>query len=665
MFIVLEMVRAKRAALNQMSLVKPAFLRWMVLSITIFFILIMPAILTAPPAYAASTPTLSVTSAPESVPYGSSTTAAISVSNSSGESLEVYETLYPRITSRTALLSMTPTSIPSGYPISISPPTPLSALKGSGSGSYSISLSIGNSPSAALNIPGCTTSCSGNYPLQIRLANSQTGTVYSEITLPLTVMAAKASKTLGVSYVVHYISASFNPHIFHTVVAFLSTHSSLPLSLAISPSLLISAQSSSSPSVHQDLILLGKWSQLTGHSVVGTTYVPVDPTCISALNGPISYQSQIQNGVNVLQPYERSGTTKIFSTNGPDISNTLNAPRKIGYSHILVPQNYLNDLAYKVTPTAPVALSSSSTSLIGVDSVLTREFSTANSSMKRALATADLSQIYFDAPNDPSQRAVVVNVNIPNATSMIDFSSSLRRVLTDPLVSLISLNAAFSIPSYRSISVSHLNLANTTSRSCRHLLKSELKKGTQYLQSVVSLNANISNRVEIERYLLEAESAAISRSESAGLIAKAESLAKDDLHSVSVVTNSAFTLTSRKTTIPVTVTSKFKLPISVRLQLKSLKLEFPQGNVKVITLTHPTSTISFPVAVKTLGSFPLEIVVQAPNGFTITTSTVGVHSEAFSIVGVALTLGSLGVFLIWWARSISRKRRSRRTARSL
>ncbi len=665
MSIVLGAVEVKRTTLNQMRPMKSTLFRLMSVAATFFFILITSEVLSSSPAYAATTPKLSVVSAPESVPYGGSTSATISVSNSSGSSLEVYETLYPKITSRTALLSMTPTSVPSGYPISISPPTPLSSLKRSGESSYGLTLSIGNSSSAVLNISGCSTSCSGNYPLQIRLANSQTGVVYSEITVPLTVVAAKPSKALGVSFVVHYISPSFNSHTFHTVIAFLSTHSSLPLSLIISPSLLVNAQSSVSPSVRQDLVLLEKWSQLAGHSVVTTTYVPVDPTCISTLGGSISYKSQIQNGASVLQSYERSSAAKVFATTGSDVPETLDTPRQIGFTHILIPQAYLDNLAFNVTPTAPVTLRSSSVSLLGVDSVLTREFSTANTSMRRALSTADLSQIYFDAPNDPSQRAIVVSVNISNATSMINFSSSLRRVLTDPLTGLVSLNTAFSIPSHRSVSMSRLNLASTATKSCRRLPRSELGKGAQYLQTVTSLNTNISNRLTLERYLLDAESAALTKPESEALIVKAKSLAKEDFHSVSVVTNSSFTLTSRKTTIPVTVTSKLKLPVSVRLELKSLKLEFPQGNVKDVTLNHPTSTISFPVAVKTLGSFPLQIVVQAPNGVTITTSTVRVNSEAFSIVGVALTLGSLGVFLIWWARSISRKRRSRRPAGSL
>ncbi len=665
MFIVLKVIRAKRTMGQRRRPTRLTFIRqvFQIIAIFVAFAAIDVALVTSP-VYATSSPTLNITSAPQNIVYGGSTSATFSISSTPGSSLEVYETLYPKITSRSALLNMTTTSTPSGYPISISSPTRLSSLHRLGSHSYNIVFSVGSNPSASLTVPGCVNTCSGNYPLQIRLANANTGTVYSEVTVPLTIIASAPSKALGTSFLFRYATPSFNPHTFHSVVAFLSTHSSLPFSLAISPSLVVNAESSSLPSVHQDLALLDKWAQLAGHSIVTTTYSPIDPTCISTLKGPISYQSQIQNALVVLQQYQRSGVVKVFATNSPDVLATLSAPTKLGFHRLLVPDTYFSNLAFNITPTAPITLASSSTTILGVDSVLTKEFSNANSSNKRVLATADLSQIYFDAPNDPSQRAVVVGVNISNTYSVSNFGRSLKRVLSDPLIGLVSLNSAFSIPSYKSISGDRLNLASAPSKSCSHLAKNALRKGSRDLQTINSLNTKISNKLQIQRYLLQAESAHLSRAASMRLINKASSLAKKDIHSISVVTNSAFTLTSRKSSIPITVTSRLKVPISIKLELRSLKLQFPGGNVKIITLTHPISTVSFPVAVKTPGSFPLEIVVKAPDGSTIATSTVGVHSEAFSIVGVVLTLGSLGVFLLWWTRSIVRTRRNRRAARS-
>lgn len=623
----------------------------------------IPSAVAPAPASASSTPVINIARAPGVVTLGGSTSFTVTVLNGF-QNLEIYETLYPKIISRTALLSLKPQSTPPSYPIAISAPTALNIVNSSSPTSFTIPLSIGSSPSSSLNLSSCGTSCSGNYPLQIRLANSQTGAVYSEITIPMTVVSGSATKALGVSFVLSYQTPSFSPKVFHSLISFLTTHSTLAMAVDIAPSLLADAENSRLIQVHQDLLQLLHWSLSKGHDVVATTYVPVDPTCLSYLKGPGSYNTQINSGLRVVAPFSPSNRIKTFLASPFNSAETLATPMKMGYSQVLVPGSYLSTLGFTTTLTAPVRVAGLPASMIGIDHTLSQEFSNTSGSLSRLWAVADLSQIYFDAPNDPRLRVVAIDVSISNSSQASSFATALKRVLLNPLLDPLNIEQAFSVPSVKSVPLQRLSLSSPTSKGCVKTLRDQFVKAEQDVQTLMSLSTKISQADTLNSYLLSAEAYYLTEDETKNILRQVTVLASKDLSSIGVVANSNFTLTARKTTIPITVTSKFKVPVSIVLELKSLKLQFPSGNKRDITLTRPIATVSFPVAVKTLGSFPLQIVVKAPNGSVITTSEIGVRSEAFSIVGVILTAGSLGVFLLWWAKSILRTRRKRRVART-
>jgi hypothetical protein len=127
--------------------------------------------------------------------------------------------------------------------------------------------------------------------------------------------------------------------------------------------------------------------------------------------------------------------------------------------------------------------------------------------------------------------------------------------------------------------------------------------------------------------------------------------------------NSTITLTAEKGEIPVTFLNETGQPLRVRVHLQGDKLQFPDGDERVVDLPPRSTTFRFTVQAQSSGTFPLTLRVTSPDGaLPIQQTEVQVRTTFFvSNVGLILTVGA-GLFLAgWWAHDIRRRRR-RRTA---
>ncbi|MGH9112416.1 MAG: DUF6049 family protein, partial [Acidimicrobiales bacterium] len=120
------------------------------------------------------------------------------------------------------------------------------------------------------------------------------------------------------------------------------------------------------------------------------------------------------------------------------------------------------------------------------------------------------------------------------------------------------------------------------------------------------------------------------------------------------------TLTSRTSTIPVNIDNRSDQPLTVRVELSSSQLEFPDGDVITRELQPGITRLDVPVRILTSGAFPLDITVTSPDGsIELDRTTFDVRSTAVTGVGLLLSIGA-GLFLaVWWARHWRRARRSR------
>lgn len=126
------------------------------------------------------------------------------------------------------------------------------------------------------------------------------------------------------------------------------------------------------------------------------------------------------------------------------------------------------------------------------------------------------------------------------------------------------------------------------------------------------------------------------------------------------------TLTDPEGTIPVTVARPAGGPISVIVVVESPKLDFPEGDARLVTLAEGAAqTISFRTVAQASGRIPVTVQVKTPGALdpagtpwvklaegTLVVQSTAISGNAVAVLGVTLT-----VLFAWW---LYRKRRPRR-----
>ena len=125
--------------------------------------------------------------------------------------------------------------------------------------------------------------------------------------------------------------------------------------------------------------------------------------------------------------------------------------------------------------------------------------------------------------------------------------------------------------------------------------------------------------------------------------------------SVDQVPARTITLAGRTTELPITLTSRAKEPLQVKVRLRSSKLAFPEGNERLVTITDGAAPVRVPIEARTSGTFPVTIDVLTPIGDQVVapSSQLTVRSTGLSGLGLALSVGALLVLALWWTRHVA------------
>jgi hypothetical protein len=119
----------------------------------------------------------------------------------------------------------------------------------------------------------------------------------------------------------------------------------------------------------------------------------------------------------------------------------------------------------------------------------------------------------------------------------------------------------------------------------------------------------------------------------------------------------AFTLASVNTTIPLLLPGSEGPPMTVKIELKSSQLRFPDGSVQEATIGSEDRSVVFPVQATGAGQGSVQVIVRAPNGRVLSESTFVVRSTAFNRVALAITVAAaLALVALWLRRVIARRR---------
>ncbi len=121
-----------------------------------------------------------------------------------------------------------------------------------------------------------------------------------------------------------------------------------------------------------------------------------------------------------------------------------------------------------------------------------------------------------------------------------------------------------------------------------------------------------------------------------------------------------FTITSRRTTIPISVRTTWPEPLKVKVRLTSPKLRFPEGD-QIITVTPDSPPFRVPVEAKSNGTFRVTATLLTPEGDAplAPPMTITVRSTALSGLGILVTIAAVIVLAAWWLQHLRTKRRRR------
>jgi hypothetical protein len=172
------------------------------------------------------------------------------------------------------------------------------------------------------------------------------------------------------------------------------------------------------------------------------------------------------------------------------------------------------------------------------------------------------------------------------------------------------------------------------------------------LESMTEGATSLSDRLWVQ--VLVAEARDFLREEPAGtaFLDAIRERVRREFDKVEPPTRSSLTLTSRGGVIPVTIRNLAGYRVTIQVVLQSPRLEFLEGDSRMVVLERPVQSFTFPVRAQTTGRFPVNIRLETPQGALIAESQIVVRSTAYNLLALAITLGAALFLAASWARRL-------------
>ncbi len=411
------------------------------------------------------------------------------------------------------------------------------------------------------------------------------------------------------------------------------------------------------------------------HQLATPTYVPVDATELVGSGLSSELFAQIVHGNQALgaelgRPAAVSGPFGPWFTAGGMTQTTLSELQALGYSQLVLPAGDVAGSPTNGSAAEPFSLTTehgAPVTAIASDPDLTARL-TANPAdpvLEAHQFAAELAQIYFEKPNDPSPRAVAVvapsGLNDPSLVSAL-----LGSLADNPLVQPVTADGLFAtLPDVAACRES-CRFTGTQGNGGGGLPVSAIRAERQRITQLAGAAPAAKEVVtQLGQGVLAGESNLLKRQQRDAVLANVGRAVNAQLDQLTVSERS-ITLTSQRGRIPVTIQSNASYPVTAALTLTSDKLLFADGTTQWTTtatlLPSHTNVIYADVTTRASGLFKVGVTLRSPTGgLVLSTGELSVRSTASSVVGLVLSIGALCVLVAWWVRT-SRRRRSRRRA---
>lgn len=456
--------------------------------------------------------------------------------------------------------------------------------------------------------------------------------------------------------------------------------------------------------------LLGRLeAALAGRLVLGSTYVEIDVPAWtrSSMGAALAYQ--LSHGVNVTEAVIPDAAPVDRRTWVADRALTPEALGELGRNgidRVVLPDDVVGPVDTRTAPD-PQRVQVASTQpfdVLDADGTAVRAVAADSSFGQRLVATddealnaqilvADLAVTYLGALqpqiNDIPDTPRGVAIEVPDdELALRSLSPFLTALATAPpaggdggaIVTAGTLADLFSIPPATVAGAGGTGPDGSDDRVLTRSFTPDPPPGApedmgdypqQLDEAEYALSAYESMVVDLEpglvlplRQLLDVSGAAgLDDTERTRYLDAATATADGAFGQISIPEQDQVLLTVAETEIGIVIENGLAYPVTVRMDLASAKLDFPEGDVMEVVLAPGRNRLPVPVKTVSGGTFPLSIDVSTPDTRQeLGSGVVEVRSTAISGLGLVLSVGAGFFLLVWWARNWRTTRRTTNAA---
>jgi hypothetical protein len=498
-------------------------------------------------------------------------------------------------------------------------------------------------------------------PVQITQAASHTTTPAQLLADPSSAMAAPIDRTVDA--------------VTATVAAIADDHPSVPVTLQVSGQ---TVGLLSTPAHQLTITQLGQLAATPAvHQLTSAPFTPVDASALVASGLATELALQVSRGIQVVgaatgrpAPTASDGQPSALGawiTGGGLDPATVGTLAADGFQQVVLPASQMSAIPTYGSTTAPFNLNGprgSALRAMASDDGLTSRYSShpGNPVLAAHQLVAELAQIYFEAPNGITPRAVMAIA----PSGWHDDPAFVRALLGsldgNPVVQPVTTAQVFALFPNPATCRSGCRLTSGASSGLPvTAINAQRIRVNGFAVSAVGAHALT---LQLSDLVLGGEAEALRPAQQSAVLANAGRAVDAQFNQLAVEGDQSVTLTSHSGQVPITIRSSAPYPVIATLSLSSDKLLFRNGQSQwskgILLQPRISNVVNVQVQTRASGVFRLDVTLHAPAGpVRLAVGELTVRSTSSSVVGVALTAGAVTVLAVWWFRT-SMRRRSKR-----
>lgn len=442
----------------------------------------------------------------------------------------------------------------------------------------------------------------------------------------------------------------------------LTANPDLPTALYVQPETIDRLTSDESDEATEALEVFTQAAK--NRTVFGTTWAPV-PSQIFETEEKREHDAQFDAGSAALKKLGAPIDDQTWISTEVLDNNALTQLRNKGIKRLVVPEGNLSNITLGTTLARPFVVSTgraknATLPAMQADRGIAAHFDKTEDPVLAAHnLLADLAVIWNDRP--AQQRAVVI---MPSRswTPSTGFLDVLYGGLKgNPLVGPATLDQAFAISpegSPKSPLTRQMTSLPKGSSSAHNW--NQIKEDRQRLSGFESMVLEDNEvKLDLQRRHLYSESSIFDQHTRNQVLNGFKSLLDKQFNAIHVPEERSLRLTAREGEIPISIQNDTGYPIRLVLKLSSDKIQFTNGDTRVVAIDRQSATERFSIDTRASGVFPVQVRAETPDGSVdLVRSHVSVRSTTPSGLGVALTVGAGAFLVVWWSRSRWKSRKN-------